>query len=863
MDPQMGKERWERVAEIYAAASQLSGPEQHAEFLAQACGDDPDLKHEVESLLQQPVSCAGPLERVAEDVRSFEAAGSPVSIGRYRIISRVGEGGMGTVYEAEQDQPHRTVAIKVLTLGLSTQEMIRRFEQESEALGRLQHPGIAQIYEAGSIETPLGKQPYFAMEFIRGLSLLDYARSLNTRERLELMIKICEAVEHAHSRGIIHRDLKPGNILVDGSGHPKVLDFGVARIADRDTGITGATDLGELVGTLAYMSPEQVLGDSRSIDARSDFYALGVVLYELLSGRLPYPIGRNIHDTARVIRYDDPAPLGETHRAYRSDLETIVFKALEKDKARRYGSAAELAADLQRYLANEPILARPATAAYQLRKFAIRNKALVGTIAAVMVVLVAGILASSAQAIRANRERDRAAAAEQAARAVNRFLENDLLAQAGASAQATPNTSPDPDLKVRTALDRAAGRIAGKFNGQPAIEASIRTTIGKSYSDLGLFPQAEQQFEQALQLRRKALGNEHLDTVESMRDLAGVEYLRAKYTESEALLGAALNILLRQGRQNDEATLATMNDLAELEAARGKHAKAEELLVKVLDLQRRHLGEENPVTLAAMSNLALEEWNLSQSTKAEALYEHALPIMRRINGNEHPGTLLATNNLGSVYRYLGKYPHAEALLVEVAATRRRVLGPDHRDTLATLNSLGLVYSAEGKYAEARRSVEQALEGRARVLGPDHPETLSSMETMAEIARAEGKLNEAESWLGKALEARVRVSGPEHSNTRIILTSLGGVKLEQRKFAEAESLLSRALKGVGPTGTWKRFYAESMWGASLEGLGRYAEAETHLRTGYNGVLQRKDLIPVENLGVVEQARSWLDHLPRNR
>src|SRR5215831_1152755 len=319
-----------------------------------------------------------------EDARSLQTSATAPGhtvIGRYRILRLIGEGGMGAVYEAEQDHLRRTVALKIIKPGLASPELLRRFEQESQALGRLQHPGIARIYDAGTADTGFGPQPYFAMEFIHGKSLLEYAKAheLNTRQRLELMAKVCEAVHHAHQRFIIHRDLKPGNILVDESGQPKVLDFGVARVTDSDAQATRQTDVGRLVGTLAYMSPEQVLADPLELDTRSDVYALGVILFELLAGRLPYKISRQLHEAVQTIREEEPAPLSAISRAYRGDIETIVAKALEKDKERRYASAADLASDIRHFLKDEPIVARWPSATYRLRKFTRRHKALVAS----------------------------------------------------------------------------------------------------------------------------------------------------------------------------------------------------------------------------------------------------------------------------------------------------------------------------------------------------------------------------------------------------------------------------------------------------------------------------------------------------
>ena len=356
------------------------------------------------------------------------AKAHPKAIGRYRILRMIGEGGMGVVYEAEQEHPRRIVALKIIKPSVASAETISRFEHEAHALGKLQHPGIAQIYEAGTADTGFGPQPYFAMELIRGLTPREYVaqHNLSVRERLELVAKIAEAVHHAHQRGLIHRDLKPNNILVDDTGQPKVLDFGVARAVDDEAQHTHNTDPGQLVGTLAYMSPEQVLADANEIDTRTDVYALGVLLYELLTGRLPYNTNRKLHEVLAAIRQEDPTMLGTLDRVYKGDVETIAAKALEKEKSRRYASAAELAADIRRYLTDQPITARPPTATYQLIKFARRNRTLVAGVTGVFTVLVCGVTVSSWQAVRARRaehealaqldranaERDRATAAQ-------------------------------------------------------------------------------------------------------------------------------------------------------------------------------------------------------------------------------------------------------------------------------------------------------------------------------------------------------------------------------------------------------------------------------------------------------------------
>jgi tetratricopeptide (TPR) repeat protein len=888
----MSSSDWPDIERVLATLIELPKDERSAR-IAQLCAHNSELRAEVESLLAAHESAESFMQTgsllqpdsfrlaVADDVDGSHVVGSgvpspwpemkaalPTRIGHYRIIRLLAEGGMGYVYEAEQEQPCRTVALKVIRPGMTSPEMLRRFEREFQTLGRLQHPGIAQIYEAGSADSGFGAQPYIAMEFIKGSTLLEYAgaQRLDTRERLELMVKVCDAVHHAHQRRVIHRDLKPGNILVDETGQPKILDLGIARLTNCDEQRTRQTDLGQLLGTLAYMSPEQVLADPSQLDPRTDVYSLGVILFELLAGHPPYALSRRLDEAVHTIREEDPKALSSINRTYRGDIEIIVARALEKDKARRYFSAAELGSDIQRYLKDQPILARRASTAYQIHKFARRHRALVLGMVSVFAVLVAGIIASTWEATRARHaeqmallerdraaraergataERDRALAAEQTAstekdrsvaaetravrernrarseakradtesataRAINDFLQNDVLAQASARVQAGPNQKPDPDLKVRTALDRAAANISGKFK-QPLVEASIRQTLGNTYNDLGLYSDAQEQLQRALDLRRSTHGEVHDD-------------------------------------------LDIMNSLAFIYDQQGKYPQTEQLLLKSIEIERRLLGENHPDTLGSINNLGLLYRHEGKFVLAEPLLTKVVELRRKVQGEEHPETLICLNNLGSLYRDEGKYAQAELLLSKSFDVQRRVSGEDHPETLTALGNLGVLYRAEGKHAQAEPILIEVLEKRRRLLGQEHPYTLMSMYHLGLLYLKMGKYGEAEPLLVKVLEVRRRLSGSENPFTMMAVASLGKLRLEQQRDTEAESLLREALDGQqkGNPDGWERYESQSMLAVSLAAQSKFAEAEPLLLGAYRGLLERQATIPFENRPLLEES-----------
>ncbi len=527
-------------------------PDRRATVLAERTEGDPELRRTVEALLQhdstddrfldadQPGQWLGAM---AADVLEDDPVATPTTIGPYRIVGKIGEGGMGIIYEALQESPRRRVALKVLRPGMMNQGMLRRFQHEAHVLGQLQHPGIAQIYEAGVAQTPLGRQPYLVMERIDGqpLDLFANAHELDINQRLELMARVCDAVQHAHQKGIIHRDLKPNNLLVverandggntprpgtshtDAIGQPKVLDFGVARATEPGlSGVTALTEAGQLIGTLAYMSPEQLGDNPGDLDVRSDVYSLGVVLYELLSGRLPHDIrNRALPDAARMILEEEPSRLRSFDRAFRGDIDTMLSKALERDRERRYQAPADLAADIRRYLAHEPLQARPVSSLYQFRKFARRNKALVFGIAATMAACVIGAGIATYFAVRANRnaqlagEREarslRASYRASIAAAAAALRENDVPGAEGHLA-AAPASLRDWDFEHLTSrLDQSFGAAKILPDDQPP--ARVQYLRGRMHVWMGADGETVHVVSRRDNLGRSAISIQSWDTM--------------------------------------------------------------------------------------------------------------------------------------------------------------------------------------------------------------------------------------------------------------------------------------------------------------------------------------------------------------
>ncbi|MEW6252401.1 MAG: serine/threonine-protein kinase [Planctomycetota bacterium] len=744
-----------------------------------------------------PDSSAAP-PRLADS----KSAGLPERIGRYRILRRLGAGGMGVVYLAEQEHPRRLVALKVIRPGAASPESLRRFAYESEVLGRLHHPGIAQIYEAGAADTGAGPQPFFALEFVAGQPLTDFARAqrLDVRQRLSLIAAVCDAVEHAHRKGVIHRDLKPANILVDESGQPKILDFGVARATDADVRVTTLqTDVGQLVGTLPYMSPEQVAGDALRLDTRSDVYALGVVLYELLAGHLPHDLAhQTIPEAARIIRDETPQSLGTVHKAFRGDLETIVAAALAKDVERRYASASALAADLRRYLNSEPISARPANAWYQLRKFAGRNRALVGGAATALAFLVVGITGTTWQAVRAMRaereiraQRDAALVAREAettqrqtAEQIQQFLEHMLAA-------VDPETAEGRDVTVKQVLDQAAAGIGDGLRDRPVVEAAVRDTIGLTYYHLGLDPAAEPHLRRALALREATLGPDHDDTATSLNNLALLVERRGQYAEARALYQRALTI--RQKLRGDHPdTALILNNLGLLLHELGDHAAAVDLLRQALRIEQQARGPDDMEVATDTANLAYLLSDLGHYAEAEALYTQALDVIRRHAGDAHPGLGYCLNGLGWLKRLVGDLESAERMLREALRVFEVAFGADHPNLAAVQGNLAVVLRDRGAYDEARRLVEQALAADRRVHGAQHPAVATDLNNLALIIEATGSLDEAENLHRQALAIRRAARGPEHADVAQSLHNLAALLFKKQQYAAAEPLLREAL-----------------------------------------------------------------------
>lgn len=795
-------------------------------WLSSRCGDDAELLAAVKTALAAQDSATMPGEAGADvrgahgDKRGHEkdaqpsvvtemyddAPARPTRIGRYTILGQLGEGGMGMVYLAEQERPKRRVALKVVRPGLVSARLLKRFELEAQMLGRLQHPGIAQIYEAGTADAGGGPQPFFAMELVEGRPLRSYCveRDLPIRARLELFVKVCEAVHHAHQKGVIHRDLKPGNILVDTMGQPKVLDFGVSRAIDADApGVTMQTDIGQIVGTIPYMSPEQIGGDPGGIDTRSDVYTLGVILYELLAGRLPHALSdKTIPEAARIIGEQEPTPLSAMDASLRGDVQTIVAKSLEKDKERRYQSASEFGEDVGRYLRDEPILARPPSATYQMSKFAKRNKALVAGVAASVALLVMGVIGTAWQAARATDQRNAALKAEAFAKEQAETAEEINGVLTSMLSMAMPEQALGREVTVREVVDTAAAGLDGRFADRPNVEYAVRDSLGETYRSIGELAKSQAQYERVLELMLRVHGPEHRQTMQARRNVAGVLADRGKHDEAEKLsLQIVADCTKLYGADDFDTAMAGM-ELGRIYQETGRWPEAEPLLRQAIVVGKQTRGERDQFVITAIHNLGTALKDSGSTEEAASLLREALVLRKATLGDTHPETLFTMNNLAATLQRSPKLEdHAEAqqLMRETLAARERVLGPDHISTTTTVSNLAASLVEDKKLEEALPLATRAYETWRTTLGEEHAKTMIALGNLAYLYEDLGRVREAEEMYRRAIAIRKKASGgrdPETwapmNNLAMLLMKDGKLEEADKEFAELMSLCEATL-----------------------------------------------------------------------
>ncbi|MHC4218738.1 MAG: serine/threonine protein kinase [Planctomycetota bacterium] len=786
-----------RVEDLLSDALSWS-PDERAVRLDEACGGDARLRAEIESLLDAHEQAGAFMAEpsVEPAVTSPLGEGPGTVVGPYRLLQLIGEGGFGAVFMAEQREPvRRRVAVKVIKLGMDTRHVIARFEAERQALALMDHPNIARVLDAGATEAG---RPYFVMELVRGEPITAYCDRANLAipARLDLFRQVCHAVQHAHQKGVIHRDLKPSNILVaeiDGRPTPRIIDFGIAKATGghgRLTDKTLFTDFRQFVGTPEYMSPEQAGAGVVDIDTRSDVYALGVLLYELLTGGPPFDPHRlrsaEWEEMRRIIREDEPQrPSTRLHShedtrevatrrrtepaqlvgVVRGDLDWIVMKCLEKDRGRRYETANALAMDIGRYLAGEPVVAAPPSRAYRLRKFAARHRGPVAAAVAIALVLMLGMVGTTAGLAWALREADRAQHAEDQAQQRAADLEQvadfqqSQLADLDA-AQMGKRLRLDIIERRRTALELAGldeaevqrdlldlerslegvnfvdvakgsldenifegalKEIETRFAEQPLVQARLLQSVANALRSLELPDRAEAPQEQALEIRRRELGDAHPDTLRSLVQTGGLNLDQSRHEDAESSLRRAVETARRELGAEHRLTLWAINKLGVLLHWRGKYAESAECWSEVLEIGRRVLGEEDKLVMGAMGNLSFALDRLGNHAEAEAMIRECLRRRRRVLGNEHQSTLWAAGRLGQMLRDQGKLEEAEPYVREVLEGRRRMKGDEHNTTLWAMRGLGELLRKTGELEEAERLGAEAVE-RGRRLWPNERPT---------------------------------------------------------------------------------------------------------------------------------------------
>ncbi len=874
--------RWRQIERMFLDAVKLDGPARD-EFLTHSCGGDDQLLSAVRLILgtggdATQASVPSPLRPSATAADSIEPG---TRVGPYECVERLGEGGMGTVMLARQERPvQRVVALKVIKSGVDNRSALARFHAERQALALMNHPNVAAVYEAG--ETDSGR-PYFVMEYVPGQPITRYCdeRRLALPARLELFVYVCQAVHHAHQKGVIHRDIKPSNVLVTevgGKPAPKVIDFGLARALQQDgPDRTLVTQYGEIVGTPAYMSPEQADYRTADIDTRTDVYSLGVLLYELLTGRLPFeskPSQPHLQDLLRAIRETDPprpsarfssadaAPEASAvrglrpealRRALRGDLDWIVLKAIEKSPQRRYASAAELGGDVERFLRGDVVSAREPTLRYRVGKLVRRHRIEFIATASVVAALVFGlvgmtfqyrrVLAAEQRQTQLTRRAESARAAESAQRAyaessrrraeleaaksaaVSRFL-GDLLSSAD------PDVNQGRQLTVREAVDDAAHRLeAGALSGQPEVESAVHSTLGQVYESLGDMQSAERQTRRALELAQLA-PDWDIESDAGLRTKLSALLTVLDRTD-EALTLAEESLALREWAFGEDS----LNVSASLDALAGARREREDLTESAwlredsLRIQRAHRGPDDPELATALSSCGVLLAQLGRYREAEAAYDEAICILRGDPTRRQLDLARTLSNFAALCVDMGLLDRAEPLLEETLSLYKRLLREDHPHLAITLNNLSSLAYDRGNWAQAESYARESLRMRRSRLAGDDSDIAFGMGNLAAIVLIQGRQQEAEALLREALDIARKCESPNRLVIAKLLYDLGDAASARNDHAEAIERLRESVRlwrETLPAGHFQISIGLGYLGFELMQLGRFDEAEAAFR-----------------------------------
>jgi len=789
---------------------------------------------------------------------SSDHSDTPNSIGPYRIHEPLGEGGMGTVYRATQLQPvRREVALKIVKAGMDTREVVARFQSERQALAVMDHSNIAKVLDGGA--TDRGR-PYFVMELVRGVPITEYCdqHRLGTAERIGLFLQVCDAVQHAHQKGVIHRDLKPSNVLVaiqDATPVPKIIDFGIAKaVASNLTDTTLVTTLGQVLGTPAYMSPEQAERTGLDVDTRTDVYSLGVMLYELLSGSLPFdrdalskpdfvlryvlrerdvptPSARlsSLADTQDTVARNRQTSVRTLRRELSGDLDWIVMKAMEKDRTRRYATASELAADLRRFMAQETVSARPPTAAYRFSRFARRHRGPLAAGVALLVALTGGATASWIGFVRAERNAEQAVAAADRAEAVTAFLDRMLRA-------ADPTGARGPATTVQDVLDAAGAEVEdGALDGSPLVEAAVRRSIAGSYMNLGLHEKASAHFVSALALLEATPGASERERIDVIRELGQLARREARLEDADRhyqrALGLADSLAASGGGENSEALVNDIrSDYGLLLRDMDRIDEAAEILEALAASERRLLAPDDIDLATTLNNLALVKRAQGDNDAAIGLFEETLEVLRRALGPSHIYVAAVLESIGSLHQYEGRHEEASGLMREALDMRREILGSRHPDITNSLNSLGLLYVEMDSLELAASYLDEAYSMSVDVLGAQHTRTATILNSMGLLALARHDPVGAESAFRRAVAIREAALGERHRNTLNANSNLAAALVLADRAADAEALaryVAGLQESIGLDDPLLVGSTQRTWGRALTALRRLDEAEDHL------------------------------------